>query len=87
MTISVGIVGVGDMGSELVPHLVADGYSVTAFDVDPVRLDAAVAAGAQRAVSPYDAAARTDVFCGPREGAKQRRGDSALVWGEIAVTG
>jgi 3-hydroxyisobutyrate dehydrogenase len=61
MTISVGIVGVGDMGSELVPHLVADGYSVTAFDVDPVRLDAAVAAGAQRAVSPYDAAARTDV--------------------------
>lgn len=62
MTISVGIVGVGDMGSELVPHLVADGHAVTAFDVDPARLEAAVAAGAQRSLSPYDAAAHADVL-------------------------
>ncbi|WP_173008282.1 NAD(P)-dependent oxidoreductase [Mycolicibacterium sp. P1-18] len=61
MTISVGIVGVGDMGSEMVPHLVADGYAVTSFDVDPARLEAAVAAGAQRSASPYDAASKADV--------------------------
>jgi 3-hydroxyisobutyrate dehydrogenase len=56
MAISVGIVGVGDMGAEMVPHLVSDGYSVAAYDVDPARLAAAVAAGAERATSPSDAA-------------------------------
>jgi 3-hydroxyisobutyrate dehydrogenase len=61
MTISVGIVGVGDMGAEMVPHLVSDGYSVAAYDVDPARLAAAVAAGAERATSPSDAASKADV--------------------------
>ena len=28
----IGMVGVGDMGSEMVPHLVAEGHQVWAFD-------------------------------------------------------
>lgn len=58
----IGMVGVGDMGSEMVPHLVADGHQVWAFDPDPARLKAAVAHGARAAVSPADAARRSDVL-------------------------
>lgn len=43
---SIGIVGVGDMGSEMVPHLVAAGHTGCAFDPDRAWLTAAVAAGA-----------------------------------------
>lgn len=58
---SIGMVGVGDMGSEMVPHLVAQGHQVWAFDPDPERLNAAVAAGARAAVSPADAARHSEV--------------------------
>lgn len=58
----IGMVGVGDMGSEMVPHLVADGHQVWAYDPDPERLKAAVADGARAAVSPADAARRSDVL-------------------------
>lgn len=58
---SIGMVGVGDMGSEMVPHLVAEGHQVWAFDPDQERLNAAVAAGARAAVSPADAARHSEV--------------------------
>jgi 3-hydroxyisobutyrate dehydrogenase len=61
MTISIGIVGAGDMGSEMVPHLVADGYEVSVFDVDPDRQEAATAAGAAGASSARDLARRSDL--------------------------
>jgi 3-hydroxyisobutyrate dehydrogenase len=57
----IGMVGVGDMGSEMVPHLVAEGHQVWAFDPDPERLKAAVGDGAMAAVSPADAARRSEV--------------------------
>src|SRR3954470_8883664 len=57
---SIGMVGVGDMGSEMVPHLVAEGHQVWAFDPDPERLKAAVADGARAAVSPADAARHSE---------------------------
>jgi 3-hydroxyisobutyrate dehydrogenase len=58
---SIGVVGVGDMGSEMVPHLVAEGHQVWAFDPDPQRVKAAVAAGAKAAVSPAEAARHSEV--------------------------
>lgn len=57
----IGMVGVGDMGSEMVPHLVAEGHEVWAFDLDPERLKTAVAHGARAAASPADAARRAEV--------------------------
>ncbi|BBY27598.1 NAD(P)-dependent oxidoreductase [Mycolicibacterium sediminis] len=60
-SVTVGIVGVGDMGSEMVPHLVAAGHPVVAYDRDAGRLDAAVAAGAKAAGTAAEAAERADV--------------------------
>ena len=57
----IGMVGVGDMGSEMVPHLVAEGHQVWAYDPDPDRLKVAVADGARAAASPADAARRSEV--------------------------
>jgi 3-hydroxyisobutyrate dehydrogenase len=58
---SVGVVGVGDMGSEMVAHLVADGHRVWAYDPNPERMKAAEADGARAASSPADAAHHADV--------------------------
>ena len=58
---SVGMVGVGDMGSEMVPHLIAEGHQIWAFDTDPERLRAAVTHGARAAESPSDAARHAEV--------------------------
>lgn len=57
----IGMVGVGNMGSEMVPHLVAEGHQVWAYDPDPDRLKVAVADGARAAASPADAARRSEV--------------------------
>lgn len=61
MAIKIGVVGVGDMGSEMVPHLIADGYPVSVYDADPARLATAVAAGAHGAASPRGVAEGADV--------------------------
>lgn len=57
---TIGLIGVGDMGSAMLPHLLEAGWAVRAVDTDPVRLDAAEAAGAHRATSPADAAHTAD---------------------------
>ena len=44
----IGFIGLGNIGSGMCANLLADGHSVTAFDVDPVRLAAQVDAGAHR---------------------------------------
>jgi 3-hydroxyisobutyrate dehydrogenase len=36
--VSVAVVGVGDMGSEMIPHLLAARFDVTAYDVNRGRL-------------------------------------------------
>jgi 3-hydroxyisobutyrate dehydrogenase len=48
---SVAVVGVGDMGSEMIPHLVAARFDVTAYDVNRERLEAAATNGAIRRLS------------------------------------
>jgi NAD binding domain of 6-phosphogluconate dehydrogenase len=40
--VSVAVVGVGDMGSEMIPHLLSARLDVTAYDVNRGRLEAAV---------------------------------------------
>ncbi|MHA3019716.1 NAD(P)-binding domain-containing protein [Mycobacterium sp. BMJ-28] len=57
---TVGLVGIGDMGSAMLPHLLDAGFDVTAYDSDPLRLQAAAEAGADPAVSAAAAAAAAD---------------------------
>jgi 3-hydroxyisobutyrate dehydrogenase len=59
--VSVAVVGVGDMGSEMIPHLLAARFDVTAYDVNPGKLQAAVGQGARPSDSPAAAARGADV--------------------------
>jgi len=54
----VGFIGLGVLGSAIVPHLVADGYDVTGCDLDPARVDALKI---KRADTPRAVAAACDV--------------------------
>ncbi len=57
----IGYVGVGLMGGPMVARLLALGYAVDVFDVDPERLAAAGQAGARLKTSPAEAAAEADL--------------------------
>jgi putative dehydrogenase len=61
MTDTVGFIGLGVMGSALSTHLLAAGFSVTGYDIDPVRLDAHADRGGLVAANPAQAAAGADV--------------------------
>jgi 3-hydroxyisobutyrate dehydrogenase len=52
----VGFVGTGTMGQPMVGNLIKHGHAVTAYDVAPAALDAAVELGATRATSAAEAA-------------------------------
>jgi 3-hydroxyisobutyrate dehydrogenase len=56
MTTSVGFVGLGNIGSRLVVHLVKAGHDVAVYDLDAAAVEAAVALGARSVASPADAA-------------------------------
>jgi len=58
----IGFIGTGTMGLPMVANLVAKGFAVTAYDVVPPALDAAVARGAARAGSPTEAAAAGELI-------------------------
>jgi len=58
---SVGFIGLGTMGREMVANLLKAGHPVRVFDVVPGALEAAVAAGAVAASSPADAARGCDI--------------------------
>jgi 3-hydroxyisobutyrate dehydrogenase-like beta-hydroxyacid dehydrogenase len=45
----IGFIGVGDMGLPMSGHMVASGFDVIAYDIDPDRLAAAAAGGARPA--------------------------------------
>jgi 3-hydroxyisobutyrate dehydrogenase-like beta-hydroxyacid dehydrogenase len=53
---TVGFVGVGDMGSRMVPHLLRLKHRVVVFDVNGERIDAMTALGTVAAQSPAAAA-------------------------------
>ena len=59
---SLGFVGLGNMGGPMCKRLLDAGYAVTAFDLNAVALDTAVAAGAVRARSAADCATDVDIF-------------------------
>ena len=67
----IGLLGIGRMGLPILRALVAAGHDVVAFDPDPLRRTAAVAAGATEAESGREAAASAEVLVtvlpGPRE--------------------
>lgn len=56
MTETVGLIGVGAMGSALLERLRKAGHSVQAYDIVPQAVEAAVKAGARAAASPAAAA-------------------------------
>jgi 3-hydroxyisobutyrate dehydrogenase len=58
---TVGFVGLGDMGSRMVPHLLDANHRVVVFDVIRAHLDAMTALGAVAADSPGAAARDADV--------------------------
>jgi 3-hydroxyisobutyrate dehydrogenase len=61
MTISVGFIGLGNMGNPMALNIIKKGYSVTVFDMNPETMHNLVAAGAKRASSAAEAIAGADV--------------------------
>ena len=51
----IGYIGLGAMGMPLARHLVNGGYDVTAYDVDPARMDAFVQLGGHKAATIAEA--------------------------------
>jgi 2-hydroxy-3-oxopropionate reductase len=60
-TTKVGFIGLGIMGTPMTRNLVAAGYDVTAYDLDPVRIEAVVQDGAKGASSIAAAVRDADV--------------------------
>lgn len=61
---TITIVGYGDMGEQMVPHLLAGGHHVRVFDVADSRLDAARRTGATAVASAAEAAHGAGVIFG-----------------------
>src|SRR6266699_2170512 len=57
----IGFIGTGTMGRPMVNNLLEKGFAVSAYDVVPAALDAAVELGAARAASTAAAAADCDL--------------------------
>jgi 6-phosphogluconate dehydrogenase len=57
---TVGFVGLGKMGSQIVSKLVAAGHEVIAYDIDDSAVNAAAQAGAKAAQSPEDLVEQLD---------------------------
>jgi 3-hydroxyisobutyrate dehydrogenase-like beta-hydroxyacid dehydrogenase len=58
---TVGVVGLGIMGSAMAGHLLARGHAVVGYDLDPGRARELVAAGGTAAASAGEVAAATDL--------------------------
>jgi 3-hydroxyisobutyrate dehydrogenase-like beta-hydroxyacid dehydrogenase len=56
-----GMIGLGKMGLPLSRQLMADGHTVTGFDIDPERMALLVAAGGSAAGSAREVAERSDI--------------------------
>ena len=59
--LSVGIVGLGVMGSPISANIVKGGFSVCGYDIRKEKIDALVAHGGMAAMSPREVAERADV--------------------------
>jgi 3-hydroxyisobutyrate dehydrogenase-like beta-hydroxyacid dehydrogenase len=58
----IGIIGVGDMGLPMAGHMVAAGFDVIAYDIDPDRLAAAAAGGAREASALSELAQKAEII-------------------------
>ncbi|MDA3629132.1 NAD(P)-dependent oxidoreductase [Saccharopolyspora sp. WRP15-2] len=61
---TVAIIGFGDMGEQMVPHLLSRGHAVRVHDIDPAKRQRASAAGAEVLPTAADAARGADVVVG-----------------------
>ncbi len=61
MTTTVGMVGLGIMGSAMSANLLAAGFAVAGCDIDPGRIDDFTANGGTAAASPGEAVADADI--------------------------
>ena len=61
MTISVGFIGLGNMGNPMALNVLKKGYALTVFDMNPNAIKNVVAAGAKGASSAADVLANADV--------------------------
>jgi 3-hydroxyisobutyrate dehydrogenase-like beta-hydroxyacid dehydrogenase len=57
----IGVIGVGDMGLPMAGHILAHGFDVIAYDLDPRRLSAAAARGAKPASGLSELAQAADI--------------------------
>ena len=58
---TIGVIGLGDMGSGLAKNLIAQGFTVTGLDIDPERIEAFAQMGGHAAKSPADIGKDADV--------------------------
>lgn len=58
---TIGIIGVGQMGTPLAKNLLKGGYPVVAYDIKPQQIESLAKFGAAKATGPRDLAARSDV--------------------------
>jgi len=61
MSMSVGFIGVGNMGNPMAENVLKAGFSMTVFDQRPEAMANLVAAGARRGASAADVVDRSDV--------------------------
>ncbi|MDO9357303.1 MAG: NAD(P)-binding domain-containing protein, partial [Solirubrobacteraceae bacterium] len=59
--VTIGFIGLGHMGGPMAANLAAAGYEVRGFDLDPVAVEQAVAAGVHAAGGVAEAAADAGV--------------------------
>jgi len=80
---TVGIIGIGNLGSAMAGNLVAGGFRVIGLDIDPGRLRAFAQVGGEPAASPAEVVARADevILCLPSADALRRviSGEGGLV--------
>lgn len=82
---TLGLVGVGRMGSRMAQNLIAAGYEMTVYDVVPAGIDELVGKGAKRADSPKQLASQVDVVLtsvpGPPEVEAAYLGENGIIAG------
>lgn len=85
---TVGLIGLGQMGSGMCHTLLRNGWRVVAWDVAPAAIGAAVEAGAEAALDPADVASRARIIISSVPDARAVRevalGDRGIVHGDCA---
>ena len=61
MALSVGFIGVGNMGNPMAGNVLKAGFSMTVFDTNPKAMENLIQAGAKRAASAKEVVDASDV--------------------------